>query len=248
MSSAPLLLKLVAAHLAGDYLLQPSWIAAEKERPSRLALHLAVHAGLLLLVGLTEPASARLWLALALVLAAHAAIDAWTTRRRPRDLEHLTLDQTLHLVSLIGAAAIARPDQMEELGMVTLGFLARPATWVAFAGGALAVPAGATVIGRWVRPFREALSDESRAQLAGLEFAGRWIGILERLVIFVAVLARVEALIGFVIAVKAALRLPEARERWSRELAEYYLVGSLASLSWALILGIIARAVLQRLS
>jgi len=52
MSTVPLLLKLVAAHLAGDYLLQPSWIAAEKERPAMLALHLAVHAALLVLVGL----------------------------------------------------------------------------------------------------------------------------------------------------------------------------------------------------
>ncbi len=247
MSPVPLLLKLLAAHLAGDYLLQPSWIAAEKERPAMLALHLAAHALLLALVGLSEPASAKLWLTLLLVLAAHAAIDAWTTRRKPRDLAHLALDQSLHLASLIVAAVIVRPAQADEAWTVLLSLLTRTGAWIAFAGATLTVPAGATVIGRWVRPFREALSEESRAQLAGLEFAGRWIGILERLVIFVAVLARVEALIGFVIAVKAVLRLPEARERWSRELAEYYLVGSLASLSWAMILGLGVRSVLQRI-
>ena len=97
------------------------------------------------------------------------------------------------------------------------------------------------MIGRWVQPFRDALSDESWDQRSGLERAGRWIGMLERLLVYVAVLSRLESLIGFVIAVKAVLRLPEAREKWSRVLAEYYLVGSLASLSWALLAALSVR-------
>ncbi len=59
--------------------------------------------------------------------------------------------------------------------------------------------------------------------------------MLERLIVFIAVIDRVESLIGFVIAAKAVLRLPEAREAHSRSLVEYYLVGSLASLAWALV-------------
>ena len=245
--TVPLLLKLLAAHLAGDFLLQSSRIAAGKARPAVLALHLGVNALLLALVGLTEPSSARLWLGLLLVVVAHGAIDAWTTRRQPRDLAHLMLDQSLHLASLIAGATLAQPGQTAEGAGALLALAKSANAWVMLAGATLAVPAGATVIGRWARPFREALSDTSRAQIAGLEFAGRWIGMLERLVIFVAVLARVEALIGFVIAVKAVLRLPEARERWSRELAEYYLVGSLASLGCAMVLGLGVRSLLERI-
>jgi hypothetical protein len=237
----PLFLKLMVAHLAGDYPLQTSRIAQEKGRPAALAQHLAVHALLLALVGLTEPMELRLWLGLLLVLAAHGAIDAWTVRRQPRDLGHLAADQGLHLASLIAGAAIARPDQLPDGAGALTSLLQSGSTWIVAAGVLIVVPAGATVIGRWVSPFRVALSDASREQLAGLEFAGRWIGMLERFVIFVAVLARVEALIGFVIAAKAVLRLPEARERWSRELAEYYLVGSLASLGWAMVAGLAVR-------
>jgi len=243
VNSVPLLLKLLAAHLAGDFLLQSSRIAAGKARPAVLALHLGVHALLLALVGITEPQGARLWLGLLLVLAAHGAIDAWTARRQPRDLAHLAVDQSLHLAGLVAGATLARPGQTAEAAGALLALTGSTNAWVMFAGATLAVPAGATVIGRWVRPFREALSDASRAQ--GLELAGRWIGMLERLVIFVAVLARVESLIGFVIAAKAVLRLPEARERWSRELAEYYLVGSLASLGWAMVLGLGVRSLLE---
>jgi hypothetical protein len=247
VNSVPLLLKLLAAHLAGDFLLQSARIAAGKARPAVLAQHLGVHAVLLALVGLTEPPAAGLWPGLLLVLAAHGTIDAWTTRRQPRHLAHLALDQSLHLASLVAGATLARPGQTADGAGALLALVGSTNAWAMLAGATLAVPAGATVIGRWVRPFREALSDASRAQFEGLELAGRWIGMLERLVIFVAVLARVESLIGFVIAAKAVLRLPEARERWSRELAEYYLVGSLASLGWAMVLGLGVRSLIERI-
>jgi hypothetical protein len=112
-------------------------------------------------------------------------------------------------------------------------------------GALLAVPAGATVIGRWVRPFRDALSHESREQRAGLDLAGRWIGMLERSLVYLAVLAHVGSLIGVVVAVKAVLGLPEAREKWSRELTEYNLLGSLASLAWTLLIALLVRAVAE---
>jgi hypothetical protein len=128
-----------------------------------------------------------------------------------------------------------------DLGRVIGAVIALRNAWIVLVGVLIAVPAGATVIGRWVQPFRDALSHESREQRTGLELAGRWIGMLERLLVFVAVLAHIESLIGFVIAAKAVLRLPEAREKWSRELAEYYLVGSLASLAWALVISFAVR-------
>src|SRR5258707_8534657 len=104
-----LLLKLITAHLAGDYLAQPSRIASEKHRPPVLLLHTTLHGLLLVLVALTEPVSPRLWGALLLVVIAHGAIDAWTSRLAPRNLRLLTLDQSLHLASILVAVAIARP-------------------------------------------------------------------------------------------------------------------------------------------
>jgi hypothetical protein len=241
---ASLFLKLLTAHLVGDYLFQSSRLAREKIRPGVLALHAAVHAGLLVLVGLTEARLPSVWVGLGWVLVAHTAIDAWTSRLEPRDLRLLALDQSLHLASLLGAVAIAglRPASVSFAPI--LEALGSRGAWLVVCGGLIAVPAGATVVGRWVRPFQEALSDESRDQRTGLERAGRWIGMLERLLIYAAVLGRLESLIGFVVAIKAVLRLPEARERWSRELAEYYLVGSLASLAWALLTAFAVRGLL----
>lgn len=239
-----LLLKLLTAHLAGDYLVQSARMATQKHRAGLLGLHALAHGALLALVGWTEPASARLWLTLLGVLVAHIAIDAWTVRMAPRNLRLLVLDQSLHLASLLVAAFVAGPAQVADGLRVVVDGARQRDVWVMICGVLIAVPAGATVVGRWVQPFREALTDESRERQQGLEQAGKWIGMLERLLVFAAVLGHVESLIGFVIAAKAVLRLPEARETHSRQLAEYYLVGSLASLGWALLAAFAVRGLM----
>jgi hypothetical protein len=59
--------------------------------------------------------------------------------------------------------------------------------------------------------------------------------------VFAAMMLRAEAMIGFIIATKAILRLPETREPGTRELAEYYLAGSFASLAWAVLVAVATR-------
>ncbi|MGH2465282.1 MAG: DUF3307 domain-containing protein [Candidatus Limnocylindrales bacterium] len=73
----------------------------------------------------------------------------------------------------------------------------------------------------------------------GPERVGATIGILERLVVCVLVLAGQAAAIGFVIAAKTLARF---RQLDDRHFAEYYLVGTLASITLALSTSIVAAA------
>lgn len=59
--------------------------------------------------------------------------------------------------------------------------------------------------------------------------AGRWIGILERLLIFVLVVAGQAAAAGIVVAAKSILRFPEISSEPKQIAPEYVLIGSLAS-------------------
>jgi uncharacterized protein DUF3307 len=70
---------------------------------------------------------------------------------------------------------------------------------------------------------------------------GATIGVLERLLIVTFVLAGAEAAIGFVIAAKTIARF---RQLDDRDFAEYYLLGTLASVSVAIVSGLVARAAL----
>jgi hypothetical protein len=76
----------------------------------------------------------------------------------------------------------------------------------------------------------------------GPERVGATIGILERLIVCVLVLAGQAAAIGFVIAAKTLARF---RQLDDRHFAEYYLVGTLASVTLALASSIVAAGAIR---
>lgn len=63
----------------------------------------------------------------------------------------------------------------------------------------------------------------------GAEGAGRWIGILERLIILLLVVGDEAGAAALVVAAKAILRFPEISGDEPHLSAEYVLIGSLAS-------------------
>ena len=73
---------------------------------------------------------------------------------------------------------------------------------------------------------------------------GATIGVLERILIVVFVLTGSEVAIGFVVAAKTLARF---RQLDDREFAEYYLLGTLASVAVAIVTGLVGRAALRAL-
>lgn len=72
----------------------------------------------------------------------------------------------------------------------------------------------------------------------GLEGAGRLIGYLERAIVVTLVLYQAFGAIGFLVAAKSLLRFGELSTARDKVQTEYVLVGTLASLALALLLGI----------
>ncbi|HEX2153450.1 MAG TPA: hypothetical protein VHL52_05695 [Acidimicrobiia bacterium] len=79
----------------------------------------------------------------------------------------------------------------------------------------------------------------------GSEGAGRWIGILERLIIFLLVLSGEADAAALVVAAKAILRFPEITGDEPHLSAEYVLIGSLISWLLAIAGGFGARSILM---
>ena len=74
---------------------------------------------------------------------------------------------------------------------------------------------------------------------------GTWIGFLERFAITGCLLAGYPSGIAFVVAIKGLGRYPELREH--PVASERFVVGTLASMSWAATVGVLADAVLAAL-
>ena len=62
---------------------------------------------------------------------------------------------------------------------------------------------------------------------------GAWIGVLERLAVFAALVARWPEGIAIVLAVKGLGRYPELRSGTNPSLAERFIIGTLVSVLWA---------------
>lgn len=102
---------------------------------------------------------------------------------------------------------------------------------------ALGITAGGVFVGGVCARLH--LPEDNKEGLAG---AGRWIGYFERFIVLSLVLVGAYEAIAFIFAGKSIVRF-----RW-QEQVEYYLVGTLASLSWAIGWGMVLRWLLDVLA
>lgn len=209
-------LALVLAHVLADYPLQNSWIINNKKKPAAMAAHIGV-VFLLTLLALRG----EVWAALT-ITALHLAIDLVKTHVAPDRLWAYLADQLAHFAT-IAAVLWFWPDLA----------LLWPDTsvWVQYllaisAGLILCVHAGGPAVGLLMQDF-DTLPQQ------GLPEAGRMIGLLERALIFLMVMAGQPAGIGFLIAAKSVLRFDTASK--DQKAGEYVIIGTLASFGWALL-------------
>ena len=212
---------LLFAHVLADYLFQPGWMAARKRDPGILLAHAAV------VLALAMAAVGRVDSPAILALgAAHLVIDAIKTWVFRSSLTAHLADQAAHLATVL-AVAIWQPDLWssglwgDAPPMVLHGM-------VLAAGFILATRAGAFAIAGLMQSQTAPGANED-----GLPKGGRMIGLLERGLIFVLVLAGQAAGIGFLIAAKSILRFGTVNE--NRAASEYVIIGTLASFGWAIV-------------
>lgn len=117
---------------------------------------------------------------------------------------------------------------------------------VALAGTGLiaAVFLGGSVVAWVLKPFTRALGETKGAtKLQGLAYAGRYIGWFERAVLFAFVIGGEPEAAAVALAAKSFARFPTLSEH-HEGFAEYFLIGSLASLTVAVAAAAATRAAL----
>ncbi len=72
----------------------------------------------------------------------------------------------------------------------------------------------------------------------GFSEAGKWIGILERFLFWIFLTIGQASLIGFLLTIKAIYRFGDIQgdNEQKMRLSEYFIIGSLLSLSWSILL------------
>ncbi len=219
----PQLAALLFAHTLADFVLQTTWMATHKRHPGALALHgLTVLATAMVATGIVSP-----WL-LALT-AAHIAIDIIKSFA-PKGVAGFLIDQFAHLVTLCVVAPLLPQNPWPDPACAVMALCA---------GLILATRAGGFAIGMLMEPW-------AAEAPAGLPGGGRMIGLLERGLIFALILTDQAGGIGYLIAAKSVLRFGAVSTE--SKLSEYVIIGTLASVSWAILVAAGTSVLLSHLS
>jgi hypothetical protein len=242
-----LFLALYFAHLLTDFLFQTRRMVDGKKRggpPGYLAHGAVYYLSTLLMTAAVIPEvlfSGRFQAGFIGLVAIHLLIDigkmSLTGSGRVRDgVTAFLVDQALHLLTVwLAACWISRTSMwigdaalLVALRGVSNGMLLLAIVYI------LVMFAGGYLIGYLTRPFLAdvKLQDETGPQL---QTAGMYIGWLERFLILTAVLLRSPATIGLILTAKSIVRYPEMK---SIRFAEYFLIGTLLSLTEALLGGL----------
>lgn len=220
-----LILKLVLAHLIGDFVLQPgSWVTAKEEKKLmawQLYVHVLVHGILImLLVGDIS------FLIPAIIIAlSHGIIDSIKLifQKECNKKTWFAVDQVLHLVAIgIVWLNIEHPVLNIQFSTYDLMLI----TAVIF----ITTPASVIIkilISQWTPTLGSTTADS-------LANAGKFIGILERLMVFTFALMNNWSAIGFLIAAKSVFRFGDLKEGHDIKLTEYVLIGTLLSFGTAI--------------
>jgi hypothetical protein len=111
--------------------------------------------------------------------------------------------------------------------------------FVVAAGALVAIFVGGAAIGRLLAPFADRMQPTNSEELAS---AGLVIGWLERALLFGFVVSGAPTGVALVVAAKSLARLPSLSQK--DRFAEYFLIGTLASVLIAVGVGVAVRAIL----
>ncbi|MFD0762643.1 DUF3307 domain-containing protein [Lutibacter aestuarii] len=225
-----LVLKLFLAHIVGDFVFQPNkWVKSKEDKKYKspyLYWHILIHT-IALLIALQF--NFNYWLGILIIVCSHYLIDLSKLYLiKEINVRWLFLwDQLAHLVVIFGVVRIY------EIYEVDVSIFYKPQLLL-FIIAVLLVTIVASIVMKLIISKWELNSNSNEMSLND---AGKYIGILERLFIFVFIITNNWQGIGFLLAAKSVFRFGDLSRSEDRKLTEYILIGTLLSFGLAILVG-----------
>jgi Protein of unknown function (DUF3307) len=231
MAATIWVIKLILSHLITDFILQPnSWIEQRKQKhfaASTLYIHCLVTA-----VAAWAIIGWQYWLVAIIIFISHAIIDGWKSYQKTTN-SYFIIDQLLHVLIIIlcwyATFYTSLPINKNWIELQTNIFF-----WKAITGATFVTLPAAILIAQLTKKWREKIDDADT-----LANAGKWIGIIERIIILILVLKNEYSSIGLLIAAKSIIRFNE-KDRPEVK-TEYLVIGTLISFILAMLTGLLIK-------
>lgn len=229
------LTKLLLSHLLADFLLQKTrWVTDRTTNHFKsfwLYVHTFIAASLAwVLIGW------EYWVVALIIFITHTVIDGWKSYQRD-EVKYFLLDQAFHLFVIAGCWWFTFYS-FSDLELNWKDITTNSSFWIMVTAFVfLAWPSG-FLIGYLTKKWRQNLVNSD-----ALANAGKWIGIIERTMILILVLQNQYEAIGLLIAAKSIIRFTETNR--PEQKTEYLLIGTLISISLAIITGLIVTTLID---
>ncbi|TDT45527.1 uncharacterized protein DUF3307 [Maribacter spongiicola] len=224
-------IKLVLAHLIGDFVLQPTRWVLHKQSNKITSKFLYVHVLLHFALYMLFLWDLSLWAIALVVTVAHFGIDVlklYTNTLFKNKSIPFFIDQLLHILVIYSCAFYT--DLYEH----TLSLFENLDWYLVTAIVFVTYPA-AIIMGM----ILEGMSNQIETDHKSLPNAGKYIGIIERLFVLIFIVIGRWEVIGLLIAAKSVFRFNDLKERNNRKLTEYILIGTLVSFGLAILAGLL---------
>jgi len=240
---ATIILQLLLAHILTDFVFQTDGWVKKKQEHGIKSLHFWFH-GLLsgILTYLILQQWSNWWAPLTIIIT-HIAIDYWKlkyekehTKKKKNLVNAFVIDQFLHFLVIVLVWLTLIRGFGKVIPFTAMLFTEKQSLVIIFSIFVLIWPAG-IIIGKITEQFRKEIDMGDSLIKAGL-----YIGVLERLLVFVFILIGQYAAIGFLIAAKSVLRISKDNDKDSRKKTEYVLIGTMLSFTVAILVGLLAKS------
>ncbi len=252
-------IKLLLAHIIGDFVFQSKkWVDHKflyKHKSKYLYLHILIHAIALLIV--LQGNLKTYWLGFILIIVSHYIIDViklnlnkpietenevTKEKNKKRNRVLFFTDQFAHILVLAGTTVIYFSNDIEFdtlFSSKTILFITAILMLTNVSSIVMKV-----IFSKWNLDNSKTNTDildeddNDESNTASLEEAGTYIGILERLLVFLFIITNHWEGVGFLIAAKSIFRFGDLSKAKNRKLTEYVLIGTLLSFGFAILTGI----------
>lgn len=232
-------IKLLLAHVVGDFVLQPLNGVIDKQKRKHkspfLYIHVLIHA---ILVFALLQFQWSFWPVVVIIAVTHFFIDLTKLNLDGRVPEPwlFLLDQVAHVVVIASLVFVWFPENLQSPSWIPPEYLLLllGVTTTTFAAAILIQ----VLLSRW-----KVLENSPENSL---KYAGKYIGMLERLFVFIFVILQQWLAIGFLLAAKSVFRFGDLSRAKDRKLTEYVLIGTLLSFGIAVVIGLVCLKVMDQ--
>ena len=227
-----IIIKLLIVHFLGDFILQTDKFNKKKEKHKLRSYHLYIHCLIHGLITWLLLWQLDYWYIGLLIFITHLLIDTGklylSTKKNQRWL--FVIDQLLHILMILILATTT----------TTINFIVNDAVLALLWPLLLCIIFLTSPVAIMLKVFftRWKLTEDDTG-IYGLKNAGRWIGMIERLLIFLFIITDNFSAVGLLLTAKSVFRFGDLSKAKNMKLTEYVLIGTLLSFGIAILVGLL---------